>query len=59
MAGAIAHGAILVLERDKRRGGEMPKGWRLLRERTYGEALIRYGERQVSQDHDQQEEDGA
>ena len=59
VAGAIAHGAILVLERDKRRGGEMPKGWRLLRERTYGEALIRYGERQSSQDHDQQEEDGA
>lgn len=42
---AISSQAILILERDKRRAGDMPKGWSLLRERVYGEALIRYGER--------------
>lgn len=44
-AGALAEGCLCVLERDKRRAGPMPNGWGLLRERTYGEALIRYGER--------------
>lgn len=53
VAGSIAPGAILVLERDKRKVGQMPKGWRLLRERTYGEALIRYGERESNQHHDE------
>lgn len=53
VTGAIAQGAILVLERDKRKDEPMPKGWRLLRERTYGEARIRYGERESNQNHDQ------
>lgn len=45
---AISPDAVLILERDKRRPGEMPEGWTLLRERFYGEAVIRYGERDLS-----------
>lgn len=50
--GNLTQGCLFVLERDKRRAGPMPKGWRLLRERTYGEALIRYGERESAKNHD-------
>ncbi|WP_336250149.1 RsmD family RNA methyltransferase [Stomatohabitans albus] len=49
--GAVSEHAVLILERDKRRAGEMPTGWTLLRERIYGEALIRYGERLSSVNH--------
>lgn len=52
-AGLLTESCLLILERDKRRAGHMPKGWELLRERTYGEALIRYGERQSAKDHDE------